>query len=54
MAPGIFAGTFLAALSRGKSFQEAGTLACQGASRVVTQTGPRLTSEGYKALKASF
>ena len=50
----MFAGTFLAAICQGKSFTEAGSLACEGAAMVVGKMGPRLTSEGYQALKTRF
>lgn len=50
----MFAGTFLAAISQGKSYQQAGKLACMGASQVVTQMGPRLNAGGYANLKEHF
>ena len=50
----MFAGTFLAAICQGKSFAEAGSLACRGAAMVVSQMGPRLALDGYQNLKASF
>ena len=50
----MFAGTFLAAICQGKSFAEAGSLACKGAAMVVSQMGPRLAMEGYQNLKVSF
>lgn len=50
----MFAGTFLAALCLGKSFAEAGSLACKGAAMVVSQMGPRLALDGYQNLKTSF
>jgi len=50
----MFAGTFLAAICQGKTYQQAGELACTGASQVVTQMGPRLSTEGYKELKKAF
>lgn len=50
----MFAGTFLAAISQGKSYYEAATLACEGAANVVTKMGPRLDHQGYKKLKEKF
>jgi len=50
----MFAGTFLAAINQGKPYFEAGTLACEGASQVVTKMGPRLTDAGYQRLKELF
>ena len=50
----MFAGTFLAAINQGKSYPRAATLACTGASEVVTKIGPRLDSNGYRKLKQAF
>ncbi len=50
----MFAGTFLAAICQGKSFHDAGMLACKGASMVVGKMGPRLAPEAYQALKRDF
>ena len=50
----MFAGTFLAAISQGKNYQQAGILACKGASQVVTKMGPRLDEGGYQQLKQQF
>ncbi len=41
----IFAGSFLYALTQGKSFNEAGSLACHAASYLVTKFGPRLRAQ---------
>lgn len=48
----MFAGTFLSAISQGKSYAEAGELACLGASEVVKKMGPRLDVTGYQKLKS--
>lgn len=45
-----FAGGFLAALSKGKSYEEAGEFGCLVASQVVSQMGPRLQAEQYREL----
>ncbi len=47
----LFAGTFLYAITHGKNFHTAGTLACRAASKLVTQYGARLTREQIKELK---
>jgi sugar/nucleoside kinase (ribokinase family) len=47
----IFAGSFLAAISQGKSFPEAATLANRIAARLVSQFGARLTANEIQALK---
>lgn len=46
----MFAGTFLYAITHGKNFQQAGTLACLAASKLVTQYGARLTRDQVKEL----
>lgn len=43
----MFAGAFLYALSQGKSYEEAGKLACTAASVVVSQFGPRLAPQQH-------
>jgi sugar/nucleoside kinase (ribokinase family) len=47
----LFAGTFLYAITHGKNFNSAGTLACKAASKLVTQYGARLKREQIKALE---
>lgn len=47
----IFAGTFLAAISQGQSFEEAARLANRVAAKLVSQFGARLTKEEILALK---
>jgi sugar/nucleoside kinase (ribokinase family) len=46
----LFAGTFLYAITHGKNFHQAGTLACMAASKLVTQYGARLTRDQIKEL----
>lgn len=46
----MFAGAFLYSLSQGQDFETAGKLACKAAAQVVSQYGPRLAPEQYKAL----
>jgi sugar/nucleoside kinase (ribokinase family) len=48
-----FAGAFLAGLSKGLSLEEAGTLGCKAAAKVVTKFGPRLTTELAKEILTS-
>ena len=43
----MFAGAFLAELSKGKSFEACGNLGCKAASVVVSQYGPRLKPEQH-------
>lgn len=47
----LFAGTFMYALSEGKSFEEAGRFACAAASKLVTQFGARLNKPELLELK---
>lgn len=47
----MFAGTFLYAISNGKSYKEAAKLANKAAALVVSQYGPRLKPEEYQQLK---
>jgi sugar/nucleoside kinase (ribokinase family) len=47
----IFAGSFLYALTQGKSFNQAGSLACHAASYLVTKFGPRLKAEETRRIK---
>jgi len=47
----LFAGSFLYAITAGRSFAEAGQLACAAASRLVTQFGARLTKDQLLAVK---
>ncbi|WP_406828795.1 adenosine kinase [Microbulbifer sp. ARAS458-1] len=46
----MFAGAFLFGINRGKSFAEAGELACRAAAQVVSQYGPRLRPEQHQEL----
>jgi len=46
----MFAGAFLYGLSQGHSPAESGAFACQAASYLVTQYGPRLTGEEHRRL----
>ena len=46
----MFAGAFLYGLSHDYSFQQAGALASKAAAQLVTQFGPRLKPQEYKAL----
>jgi sugar/nucleoside kinase (ribokinase family) len=46
----MFAGAFLASLTRGKDFKAAGELACRAAAKVVSQYGPRLRADQYADL----
>lgn len=46
----MFAGAFLYALSKGKTYTEAGQLASKAASVVVSQFGPRLSAEQHAEL----
>jgi fructokinase len=48
----IFAGTFLYAINHGMSYEQAGTLACRIAERLVQSVGPRLSKELVQKLKA--
>ncbi|WP_339074048.1 adenosine kinase [Teredinibacter turnerae] len=50
----MFAGAFLHALSQGKNYRTAGEFGCKAAAQIVTQFGPRLQPEQYKALVASL
>ena len=47
----LFAGSFLYALSQGKSFGEAGKLACAASGTLVQQFGPRLKKEQAQEVK---
>ena len=47
----MFAGTFLYAITSGKSYQKAAELANQAAARVVERFGPRLEKADFEALK---
>lgn len=47
----LFAGSFLYALSQGKSFGQAGKLACAAAGTLVAQFGPRLKKEQAQEIK---
>ena len=47
-----FAGAFLYGITNGYSFQKAGALASETASKVVSQFGPRLSLDEYKSLSA--
>lgn len=49
----MFAGAFMAALSQGKDFRQAGEFASKCASVVVSQFGPRLSEAQHKALAES-
>jgi sugar/nucleoside kinase (ribokinase family) len=46
----MFAGAFLSQITQGKSYQQAGELACKAAAKVVSQFGPRISAEEAKAL----
>lgn len=46
----LFAGAFMYGLTRGMSFEQAGTLASKASSQIVSQFGPRLRLEQYQAL----
>jgi len=48
----MFAGAFLFGLTAGKTFEEAGRLASLASSRVVTQYGPRLSTDVMRELLA--
>jgi sugar/nucleoside kinase (ribokinase family) len=51
----LFAGSFLYAINNGHSFEEAGTLACHAASKLVTQFGARLKDhEAREVLNSIF
>jgi sugar/nucleoside kinase (ribokinase family) len=50
----MFAGAFLHALTRGKSFSWAANFANSASSRVVSQFGPRINSIDYISLKQQF
>jgi sugar/nucleoside kinase (ribokinase family) len=47
----MFAGTFLYAITSGKSYQKAAELANQAAARVVERFGPRLEKADFESLK---
>ncbi len=47
----MFAGAFLAALTRGATYEGAACFANSAAAKVVTQFGPRLAPEGYIPLR---
>jgi sugar/nucleoside kinase (ribokinase family) len=47
----MFAGTFLYAITSGKSYQKAAQLANQAAARVVERFGPRLEKADFESLK---
>lgn len=46
----LFAGAFMYALTHGKNFKQAGNLASKASSIIVSQFGPRLSSEQYQAI----
>ena len=46
----MFAGAFLFAITHGRSFEDAGHLACLAASKVVTQFGARLEAQQHQAI----
>jgi sugar/nucleoside kinase (ribokinase family) len=46
----LFAGAFMYGLTHGKNFEQAGILASKASSIIVSQFGPRLKQEQYKAL----
>ncbi len=46
----LFAGAFMYGLTHGLNFEQAGNLASKASSQIVSQFGPRLRSEQYKAL----
>ncbi|MEH6591082.1 MAG: adenosine kinase [Halioglobus sp.] len=50
----MFAGAFLYAINRGEDFSTAGRFASLAAGNVVANYGPRLSAEGYLALRAEF
>ncbi|PIP90315.1 MAG: adenosine kinase [Bdellovibrionales bacterium CG12_big_fil_rev_8_21_14_0_65_38_15] len=47
----LFAGSFLYALTQGKTFGEAGKLACAASGKLVQQFGPRLKKEQAQEIK---
>lgn len=49
----MYAGAFLYGITHGMSFAEAGNLASRASAKIVTQFGPRLTTEEVKALLTS-
>ena len=49
----MFAGAFLYGLSRGMDFEQSGMLASRASAEIVTQYGPRLSSEQTRSLLAS-
>ncbi|GAB4014782.1 MAG: adenosine kinase [Bdellovibrio sp.] len=50
----LFAGAFLWAITHGKTFAEAGELACRASSELVTRFGARLDKETLQAIKSSL
>lgn len=50
----LFAGAFLWAITHGKSFAEAGELACRASSELVTRFGARLDKETLQTIKSSL
>ncbi len=46
----MFAGAFLYAINAGQNFEQAGTLACKAAGKVVSQFGPRLAVSAHAEL----
>ena len=50
----LFAGSFMYALSEGKSFSDAGRFACAAASKLVTQFGARLSKNDLLDLKNTY
>lgn len=50
----MFAGAFLYGLARGESYARSAQFAVRAAGEVVKHFGPRLTPEGYQALRKEF
>ncbi len=48
----LFAGSFLYAITRGMSVQQAGKLACFASAQLVTEFGPRLSKAGLDKVKS--
>jgi sugar/nucleoside kinase (ribokinase family) len=48
----LFAGAFMYGLSKGMSFEQAGSLASKASSQIVSQFGPRLKLAQYQSLTA--
>ncbi|MBN4063846.1 adenosine kinase [Cardiobacterium sp. AH-315-I02] len=50
----LFAGAFMYGLTHGLSFEQAGNLASKASSQIVSQFGPRLKAQQYKALITNY